>query len=92
MVVSRAIPAQAEAREEPSLAVLPADRPDVRLDLRISDAPEAFQLSDRVPDYRSDHVIAFLVREIPWSHRPPDPSRKGLLAQPLGRPGFVPTS
>jgi hypothetical protein len=55
-VIARTLPAQAHAGEEPSdLPVLPADRPDVRLDLRVPDALEAFQLSDRVPGHRGDH-------------------------------------
>jgi hypothetical protein len=35
----------------------PADRPDERLYLRIPDALEALQLSDRVTDHRGDHAV-----------------------------------
>jgi hypothetical protein len=60
VVVPKAVPT--EAREEsPGRSVLPADRPDVRLDLRIPDALEALELSDWVPGYRRDHAIPSMV-------------------------------
>jgi hypothetical protein len=59
-------PVAAQAGEKtPALAVLPADRPDICLDLRIPDALEAFELSDGMPGDRGDHAIPSLVRRLP---------------------------
>jgi len=73
----------------------PADRPDVRLHLRIPDTLEAFELSDWVADDRSDHAIPFLVParllgSLPWSHGTRILSAEPLWPGPLCRPGFVP--